>query len=43
MNEIVSQLHADGALVALSEEFFGTDYATAASEFDLDAIGQSVE
>jgi polar amino acid transport system substrate-binding protein len=43
VNEIVSQLHADGALVALSEEFFGTDYATAASEFDLDAIGQSVE
>lgn len=43
VNEIISQLHVEGALVELSEEFFGTDYATAAAAFDLDSIGQSVE
>jgi polar amino acid transport system substrate-binding protein len=40
VNEIIRSAQADGTLGALSEEFFGTDYATAASEFDLDAIGQ---
>jgi len=40
VNEIVRGLHADGTLQALSMEYFGEDYATAASEFDLDSIGQ---
>ena len=40
VNEIIRSAQADGTLGALSEKFFGTDYATAASEFDLEAIGQ---
>jgi polar amino acid transport system substrate-binding protein len=43
VNEIVAGLHADGTLAALSEEYFGKDYATAAGEFDLTSIGQTVE
>jgi len=43
INEAVRQAHADGTLAALSEEFFGTDYASKAAAFDLDAIGQEVE
>lgn len=43
VNEIVAGLHADGTLPALSEKYFGKDYATAAGEFDLDSIGQTVE
>jgi polar amino acid transport system substrate-binding protein len=42
VNEIINAAHADGRLAALSMEFFGTDYASAAAEFDLDAIGQTV-
>jgi polar amino acid transport system substrate-binding protein len=43
INAAVAELHDDGTLAALSEEFFGTDYATAAEEFDLSRIGQTVE
>ena len=42
VNEIVAGLHADGTLPALSEEFFGKDYATLAAAFDLSTIGQTV-
>ncbi len=42
VNEIIQQAHADGTLLALSEEFFGTDYASAAAEYDIDALGQEV-
>ena len=40
VNEIVSDLHADGTLAELSEEYFGKDYATPAGAFNLDSIGQ---
>lgn len=40
VSEIISQMHADGTLATLSEEFFGTDYASQAAEFDLDSIDQ---
>ncbi len=43
VNEIVRGLHADGTLKALSVEYFGQDYASAAGEFDLDATGQVLE
>lgn len=43
INEIVGGLHADGTLKRLSVEYFGKDYATAAAEFDLDSIEQTVE
>jgi len=36
-------LHGSGILATLSVEFFGNDYATAAAEFDLTSIGQTVE
>jgi len=38
----VSALHAAGKLKALSQEFFGSDYATPAGAFDLSAVGQAV-
>jgi polar amino acid transport system substrate-binding protein len=42
VNEIIAGLHADGTLPALSEQYFGKDYATLASEFDIGSIGQTV-
>ena len=38
----VSELHAQGKLKALSQEFFGSDYATPAGAFDLSAVEQTV-
>jgi len=42
VDTILDGLHADGTLKALSMQYFGVDYATAAGEFDLDAIGQQI-
>lgn len=42
INAIVLQLLNDGSLPALSEEFFGTDYASAAAGFDIEALNQDV-
>ncbi len=42
INEIISGLHKDGTLSALSVKWFGVDYAKQAGEFDLSSIGQSV-
>jgi polar amino acid transport system substrate-binding protein len=41
VNQIVQQAQADGRMVALSDEFFGTDYASAAAEYDIDALEQT--
>ena len=38
----IGQLHASGKLQALSQQFFGVDYATAAGGFDLASIHQTV-
>ena len=35
VNEIIRAAHADGTLKALSMQWFGTDYTTAAGQFDL--------
>lgn len=43
VDEVVHDLHASGQLAALSTQYFGTDYATAAGEFDMSALGQTVE
>lgn len=43
VNEIIQAAHADGTLLALSEEFFGTDYASVAAEYDIDALDQDVK
>ena len=42
VNEIIRAAQADGTLLAVSEEWFGTDYITAAAAFDLEATGQVV-
>jgi len=43
INEVMAGLHEDGTMKALSEEYFGVDYATDAGAFDLGLIGQTVE
>jgi len=43
VNEIIQQAQADGTLQALSQEFFATDYVSAAAEFDIDSLGQEVD
>lgn len=43
VNEIVRELHEDGTLAQLSREWFGTDYASPAAEFDLAALEQDVK
>jgi polar amino acid transport system substrate-binding protein len=42
VNEIIAGLHSDGTLKALSQKFYGADYAAKAGEFDLTTIGQNV-
>jgi polar amino acid transport system substrate-binding protein len=42
VNAALRSLHAAGSLKRLSEQYFGTDYATAAGRFDLDAVHQEV-
>ncbi|HET7703501.1 MAG TPA: transporter substrate-binding domain-containing protein, partial [Candidatus Limnocylindrales bacterium] len=42
INAAIARLHADGRLRALSEQYFGVDYATAAAEFDLDSVAQTL-
>ncbi len=43
IDEILRELHVDGTLNALSERYFGVDYATAAGAFDLAALDQLVD
>ena len=43
VNEIVQRLLEDGTLKALSLEWFKTDYATPAADFDLETLDQNVE
>lgn len=40
VTEIILAMHADGTLVKLSEEFYGTDLASAAVDFDVEALDQ---
>jgi len=42
VNETILALIQDGSLPALSEEYFGTDYASAAADFDIAALEQEV-
>ena len=39
---MISDLHGQGKLKALSQEFFGSDYASPAAAFNLSDIGQTV-
>jgi polar amino acid transport system substrate-binding protein len=40
VSEIIQQMHSDGTLLELSELYYGEDFTTAASQFDIDALGQ---
>jgi polar amino acid transport system substrate-binding protein len=42
VNAIIQAAQADGTMRTMSQEWFGTDYATAGAEFDVDALGQEV-
>jgi hypothetical protein len=33
-------LHADGTLLKLSQQYYGSDLTSAAAKFDLNALGQ---
>jgi polar amino acid transport system substrate-binding protein len=38
--EIIQQMHHDGTLPKLSQRYYGGDFATTASKFNIDALGQ---
>lgn len=40
ITEIIQAMHADGTLQTLSEQWYGTDLASAAAPFDFDALNQ---
>lgn len=40
VSEIIQQMHADGTLLQLSMKHYGIDLTTAASRFDVNALGQ---
>jgi ABC-type amino acid transport substrate-binding protein len=43
VNDIIRTAHADGRMKEISIEWFGTDYTTAAGEFNLDVLEQDPE
>jgi len=40
VTELIQQMHSDGTLKKLSEEFYGMDLASAAAKFDWNALNQ---
>jgi polar amino acid transport system substrate-binding protein len=40
VNEIIQQMHSDGTLLEFSQQYYGEDLTTAASQFDIHALGQ---
>lgn len=42
IDSVIKDLQTQGKLKALSEQYFGTDFATTAAQFDLASIGQQV-
>ncbi len=40
VTEIIQQMHSDGTLLKLSQQYYGDDFTTAASQFDVQALGQ---
>lgn len=42
VNAIIQAAHDDGTLAALSQEFFGKDYASAAAGYDIDTLDQEI-
>ena len=43
VNDIIRGFESDGTLKRLSMKWFGKDYVSAAAEFDIEAIGQTVK
>jgi polar amino acid transport system substrate-binding protein len=39
-SQIVQDMHEDGTLVRLSQQYYGLDFTTAASQFDVQSLGQ---
>ncbi len=40
VNEIIQQMHNDGTLLKFSQQYYGGDLTTTASQFDIHALGQ---
>jgi polar amino acid transport system substrate-binding protein len=40
VSQIVQHMHDDGTLLSLSKHYYGLDFTTAASRFDMQALGQ---
>lgn len=40
VTELIQQMHHDGTLPKLSQRYYGGDFATTASKFNIDALGQ---
>ncbi|MBI3286633.1 MAG: transporter substrate-binding domain-containing protein [Chloroflexi bacterium] len=40
VTEIMQQMHADGTLLRLSQQYYGEDLTSAAAQFDVGALGQ---
>jgi polar amino acid transport system substrate-binding protein len=40
VSEIIQQMHDDGTLLRLSQQYYEEDFTTAASQFDIDGLGQ---
>ncbi len=40
VTEIIQQMHGDGTLLSLSQQYYGEDFTTAASQFDVGRLGQ---
>jgi polar amino acid transport system substrate-binding protein len=40
LDAIIQQMHSDGTLLRLSQQYYGEDFTTAASQFDIYALGQ---
>jgi polar amino acid transport system substrate-binding protein len=40
VSDIIQQMHSDGTLLKLSQQYFGVDLTTAASQFNPQALGQ---
>lgn len=40
INEVIQELHQDGTLLRLSQQYYGLDLTTSAAEFDVDMLNQ---
>jgi polar amino acid transport system substrate-binding protein len=40
VSELIQQMHSDGTLLRLSEQYYGEDFTTAASQFDIENLDQ---